>query len=106
MWESAPSRGRNVALCRSRPASGTEPNTRNARRDDNSVLCSELFEDIVREFTREIGYHGAVEEDDERRQALLSPSLKMPYPNLKNNKTVKILEDAEKGGYGVIAAIA
>ncbi|KAJ9658554.1 hypothetical protein H2201_007761 [Coniosporium apollinis] len=30
----------------------------------------------------------------------------MPHPNLKNNKTVKILEDAEKGGYGVIAAIA
>jgi fructose-bisphosphate aldolase class II len=25
--------------------------------------------------------------------------------SLKDNKTVKILEDAEKGGYGVIAAI-
>ncbi|EON69562.1 tagatose 1,6-diphosphate aldolase [Coniosporium apollinis CBS 100218] len=30
----------------------------------------------------------------------------MAHPNLKNNKTVKILEAAEKGGYGVIAAIA
>jgi fructose-bisphosphate aldolase, class II len=29
----------------------------------------------------------------------------MPSADLKNNKTVRILEDAEKGGYGVLAAI-
>ncbi|OCK80487.1 aldolase [Lepidopterella palustris CBS 459.81] len=29
----------------------------------------------------------------------------MPTKSLKDNKTVRILEDAEKGGYGVVAAI-
>lgn len=30
----------------------------------------------------------------------------MPCPTLESNKTVAILRNAEKGGYGVIAAIA
>lgn len=39
------------------------------------------------------------------RHACAHFSIVMPYPALKDNKTIRILEDAEKGGYGVVAAI-